>query len=286
MLVASRITLSLVFPAPELARKVVNSSDANNAGTNVSAPFSGDINFADFVRETGGQLYYNRNDIGTEIDQARELGAQFYTLTYRPHVSATDGQFRRVRVSMRDPNLRAITKTGYFAPDTALAANAKQVSINRAAEAVRGSIPMNGVELILFRLVQLQDSRAVVITLQVPTKSLDWRPGEDGKLRAGLTLAAASKSNDNLVLASKMEQISITAESEDPTQLDKGIARLSIQVQVPRRTRDVRVALEVAGRGSVGVVDITRKVIDASPVGTLHKAEAHPDRHQSDVARP
>jgi hypothetical protein len=44
-------------------------------------PFSGDINFGLFVNETGGKLFYNRNDIGNEIRRSEQLGSEYYTLT-------------------------------------------------------------------------------------------------------------------------------------------------------------------------------------------------------------
>jgi len=44
-------------------------------------PFSGDINFGLFVNETGGKLFYNRNDIENEIRRSEQLGSEYYTLT-------------------------------------------------------------------------------------------------------------------------------------------------------------------------------------------------------------
>jgi hypothetical protein len=85
-------------------------------------PFSGDINFGVFVNATDGKLFYNRNDINTEIKRSQELGSEYYTLTYQPTAGNADGKFRRILSTLRDPNLPAMTKTGYFAPDKAFEA--------------------------------------------------------------------------------------------------------------------------------------------------------------------
>ena len=56
------------------------------------------------------------NDVDAEIRRSQLLGSEYYTLTYQPHDGDADGKFRRVRVILRDRNLKVITKTGYFAP--------------------------------------------------------------------------------------------------------------------------------------------------------------------------
>jgi len=33
------------------------------------------------VNETGGKLFYNRNDIENEIRRSEQLGSEYYTLT-------------------------------------------------------------------------------------------------------------------------------------------------------------------------------------------------------------
>jgi len=98
MLVDARITLFVIYP--ELIIQGTNMVRGPNPGTftvrgmNMSTsamdadadigddePFSGDINFGLFVNETGGKLFYNRNDIENEIRRSEQLGSEYYTLT-------------------------------------------------------------------------------------------------------------------------------------------------------------------------------------------------------------
>ena len=78
-------------------------------------PFSGNVNFGVFVNETGGKLFFNRNDVDKEIQRSERIGGEYYTLTYQPQIVDPDGKFRRIRITLRDPDLRAVTKAGYFA---------------------------------------------------------------------------------------------------------------------------------------------------------------------------
>jgi len=40
-------------------------------------PFAGDVNFGIFVNQTGGKLFYNRNDIDKEINRSLQVGAEY-----------------------------------------------------------------------------------------------------------------------------------------------------------------------------------------------------------------
>ncbi|HYP54063.1 MAG TPA: VWA domain-containing protein, partial [Pyrinomonadaceae bacterium] len=73
---------------------------------------------AQLAEATGGRLYKPRSfdaldDVYREV--ADELRNQ-YALYYTPLDKSRDGKFRRVRVRLADPALRATTRVGYFAP--------------------------------------------------------------------------------------------------------------------------------------------------------------------------
>ena len=110
--------------------------------------------------ETGGTLFYNRNDINTEIKQAEEQGSEYYTLTYQPPESDADGKFRRIRVTLRDPSLRVVTKTGYFSPDEKAPASRLQ-AVAELSEAARSTIPLDSLEVSIESILRHPDSGRV-----------------------------------------------------------------------------------------------------------------------------
>jgi hypothetical protein len=73
------------------------------------------------VNETGGKLFFNRNDVDAEIRRSQLLGSEYYTLTYQPHDGDADGKFRRV-----GHILDAIYE--HFNPRDALSSRASQQS--------------------------------------------------------------------------------------------------------------------------------------------------------------
>ncbi|MBD0371385.1 MAG: VWA domain-containing protein [Pyrinomonadaceae bacterium] len=67
---------------------------------------------------TGGRMFRpesfaNLDSVYREV--AEDLRSQ-YSIYYSPQNKARDGRFRRVRVEVRNPQLRAKTRIGYFAP--------------------------------------------------------------------------------------------------------------------------------------------------------------------------
>ena len=173
MLVDARMTLFVIYPGLRVQGAEFTISEASAvADVGDDDPFSGDINFGVFVNETGGNLFYNRNDIASEINRSQQLGSEYYTLTYEPPAIQADGKFRRVRVTVRDPSLRALTKAGYFAPSGGSTAGRRQQTLAGIAEAVRSTLPFPGLALSVEDLVRHPDTGRVEFTVVLkPGKS-------------------------------------------------------------------------------------------------------------------
>jgi hypothetical protein len=227
-------------------------------------PFSGDINFGVFVNETGGKLFYNRNDINTEIKQSEELGSEYYTLTYQPTAGNADGKFRRIRVTLSDPNLRAMTKAGYFAPDKAAAAGPRQQRMVDLSEAARSNIPFDTLGVTITDLVRHPDTHTAQFTVLLASRNVDWQPTGDGKSTADLMLAAASLSGSRHFLASRVQGFTALANNQDYARLAKAVTRIPVTIRIPRKTQTVRVVIQLSD-GRTGTVELNRKSIDDAP---------------------
>ena len=269
MLVDSRVSLFVIYPGLKVDAPFIMTSalDATVAiGDN--DPFSGDINFGVFVNETGGHLFYNRNDIDTEIKQSEELGSEYYTLTYQPSEEDTDGKFRRIRVTLRDPNMRVVTKAGYFSPDKNAVADPWQQTMVNLSEAARSSIPFESLWVTLEHFVRHPDTGTAEFTVLLRPRNLDWQSADDGKSSLDLSLAAVSLSESRDVLASKLEEFPATANNQDPTRLAKTEVRLPMRIRIPGKTQSVRVVIETASNGRTGTIELDRKTIDAAPAAS------------------
>ena len=251
-------------------------------------PFSGDINFGLFVNETGGKLFYNRNDINNEIGRSEQLGSQYYTLTYQPHDGNADGKFRRIRVTLRDPHLRAVTKVAYFGPDKRAAVDPRQQAMINLTEAAESTIPFTALDLKAVAIARHPDTRSAEIMVELNSENLGWLPTENGKSHVNLILAAMSLNANRDVLASKIETVAQSAPTQDPAQLAKEVMRVKLTIRVPRKTQSVRVVVETEEGGRIGAADLSRQTIDTTPATpapepqlVLHQPNWEAPRHHS-----
>jgi VWFA-related protein len=273
MLVDARISLFVIYPGLKIGHFVnfagrspvtITEADAD-ANTRSDNPFADDINFGVFVNETGGKLFYNRNDVDAEIQRSEQLGSEYYTLTYQPHGGNEDGKFRQIRVSMRDPNLRAVTKTGYYAPDKNAPIDPRQQTIINLSEAAHSTIPLSALDMHVSSVVRHPGTHTADLTVLLKSKGLDWEPSDNGKSSANITVAVASLTGSQDVLASKVERLVLRAPTQDPTHLANLVTPLQLTVRVPRKTQSIRVVTETANGGRIGAADLNRKALEAAP---------------------
>ena len=218
-----------------------------------------------FVDDTGGKLFFNRNDVDAEMKQSQQLGSEYYTLTYQPQDVGQDGKFRHIRVTLRDPKLRVVTKAGYYAPDEKAPANRRESTLSDLAEAVRSSVPFQALEVNIADTVRHPDAETAELTLRVSAKNLNWQAEDDGKDHAVITLIAASMSGDGDILASKLSRWRFSSQLQDPGQLAKAFLQIPITVRVPKRTTVIRVAVAGEAQGRIGTAEIARKSYEAAP---------------------
>jgi VWFA-related protein len=273
MLVDARVTLFVIYPGLKVGHFVnlsgrspvsISAADAT-AHIDDDDPFADNINFGVFVNETGGQLFYNRNDVDAEIGQSRQLGSEYYTLTYQPRGGDANGKFRQIRVTLRDHNLRAVTKTGYYAPDKNAPIDPRSQTKLNLAEAARSTVPFSALDLKVSGVVRHPENHTADITLLLQSNGIDWQAIDNGKSSAQITLAAVSITGGQEVLASKVERLILSVHTQDPTHLARLVTHLQLTIRVAPKTRSIRVVAETVNGGRIGAADLDRKAIEAAP---------------------
>ncbi|HEY6331834.1 MAG TPA: VWA domain-containing protein [Blastocatellia bacterium] len=64
---------------------------------------------------TGGDLFRNSNDLSVGLDHVDREMRTYYLLSYHPKNENLDGQFRQIRVAVKDSGLTVRARSGYFA---------------------------------------------------------------------------------------------------------------------------------------------------------------------------
>jgi hypothetical protein len=73
----------------------------------------------DVAEATGGKAYFNRNDLDAEIGEAIASGTDYYSLSYVPPLSKSDGKHHSINVKVDRPGVHLLYREGYVASDYA-----------------------------------------------------------------------------------------------------------------------------------------------------------------------
>jgi VWFA-related protein len=93
---------------------------------------------------TGGVMMPTSNDLNGMLSRAISDGSQYYTLSYAPTNTKTDGSFRRIVVTLHSGTYQLAYRRGYYATDTVLGPTASPATstvtntVTNTAKAVTG----------------------------------------------------------------------------------------------------------------------------------------------------
>lgn len=71
----------------------------------------------ELASQTGGEAFYNRNNLGDGVARAVENGSHYYTIAYTPTNSRVDGTYRNIEVMVEGRKLHLNYRKGYFATE-------------------------------------------------------------------------------------------------------------------------------------------------------------------------
>ena len=261
-MLASRITMYSINPTPDASSTVALDDPTEidaSADENGGDPFgAGSVSFMDFATSTGGIAFTGRNDLNNVIAEGIAKGQDYYTLSYTPTGdSEAAAKFRNIRVVMKDPNLRATTRDGYY-PDAAGDLNAvtdktmdaKQVQANLKLDlsnALLSTISYNGLS------VKAVKSANGLWVLNVAPNGVGWTSGTtDASQHSEATVAAAWYDAKGKLLGH------VAREEVFKRVIQDGDAVYTLPVETTAGAVRLRFVVRDAINGHMGTVDLTQ----------------------------
>ena len=265
-LLASRITMYTINPMAGSSATVdietpddLDTADAAAAGFD---PFgAGTVNFTDLAPATGGFAFRGRNDLNNVIAEGIAQGDEYYTLSYSPTDKSEDPtKYRDVIITMKDTNLRATTRKGYF-PDTGSDTNeladktatdkqkARDLSLD-LSQALTSDITYNGLS------VTAEKAKNGDYTIHVMEQGLTWtEPGADGSEHSECTVAGGWYDAKN-----KLQAKPVLREETFPRGATSTGATFTLTLpSLPYYVKRIRFVVRDALSGKMGTVDILQK---------------------------
>lgn len=263
-LMNARVTLYTINPASNTSTTLstaipVDDEYAGMASDPGDDPlFAGDTSFASLAPATGGLAFAGRNDINNLIGEDIDKGQDYYTLSYTPTSQSTDAaKFRKIRVVMKDPNLRAVTREGYYAmpgsgEDPTLDKKMEEKLAHGSllldlASALTTTMTYNGLDVSAVR------KSADQWEIEIAENNIDWSaPDPKGGQHTEDTLAFAwFNAKGKLLGHATKEEI---AGRMNPSQG----ARYKLTISLPPRAVRLRIVVRDALSGRMGTVDVTK----------------------------
>ena len=256
MLLAARITMYTINPTlnSTVTLDVETPEDLTSAESDTGGElYSGAIQFSTFAPATGGRSFLSRNDINNEIAEGIAAGSNYYTMSYAPTNRSDDAQtYRNIRIVMKDPNLRATTRNGYY-PQTAATMNIASTEAPKQAKAqlqldlsnaVNSAISYNGLDVKATHVGDLW-------VLQVKSAGLDWRSLNPQQEQTEVTVMAAWYTDKGKLLGHASKELTANRAAGAETG-----AAFSLPVAVSGDAARLRFVVRDASNGHMGTVDV------------------------------
>lgn len=261
-MMASRVCLFLIDPAG-VQTTVQDSGVADGDGgftatlSSEVGPFEGKLDFASIASTTGGKIFANRNDVDTVIGEGIRDSNAYYTLTYvPPDAGVQDGKYRQIHVVLKDPSLRAVARSGYFA---------ESVPVDPIPASGSGEKPANTLQ---FDMVAAARTRLVYNGLKVRAervgdgfhlfigvKDLRWETSTDSNLVTELSVMTVffnEKGKEIQSTATEIkEKVGASVEVHGGAELE-----IKAPAEMPKGAARVRFVVRDAASGALGTADL------------------------------
>lgn len=259
---AARITMYTINPAPGTASTLDVQTPADldtMQNATDSSPFdNGTVNFASLAPSTGGIAYTGRNDLNHVIGEGIAKGDEYYTISYSPTSASEDAaKFRNIKVVLKDRNLVATTRDGYY-PATKADLNPmidKTMPPNQAAANLKLDISAALTSTISYNGLAVTTSKtgAGLYTIRVAEKGIAWTDeGPDGAQHAEATIAAGWYDTKGKLIGHEAR------EETSPRSNTAAGASYSISLTLPHNVARLRLVVRDAFDGNIGTMDITK----------------------------
>jgi VWFA-related protein len=255
----SHISLSTIDPVGVDATADVESLDAEaqvGVGT-LLMNLTQDASFDNLAETTGGTVVHGRNDLGHLIAQDTSEASDYYTLTYAPTSPSNDPQeFRQISVVMRNPNLRAITRMGYYPAGVTEAPVTPSQPKTETREFKFDLMSSATSRMVYTGLHVVAEPSAVGYNVQMEARDLHWNTQDDGDRTSEFSVLGVAFNARDQVVAHVADEFKERIKGSD--NIGNTQVGVKIAFAVPLSAGRVRFIVRDAATGNIGSFDIAQ----------------------------
>jgi VWFA-related protein len=292
-------------PNPGFGKRVPGSSVANAVMMDRMDEFNLTLNdehatMTKLAAQTGGQAFFNTNDLSGAIKAATEQGANYYALSYTPINKNYNGGYRKLKVTLAGKKYHLAYRTGYYAIDPfAPLKPSKDLTSSLARAAMQQGSPQSRQIVFGARVVPLGKPRVVQeaasakpakkrkheegpvemqrygIDHAVVFSDLRFNPTPEGKYHGVVNFMVTAFDSEGKQVASQLSQTVADIKPEQMKDLMAGGVRVHQEIDVPVNGTAMRLGVEDVSNSHVGTMEI-RLPVPAPPEGLVGERRALP----------
>ncbi len=242
------------------------------------------------AEETGGQAFFNTNDITKAILTATEQGANYYALSYTPENKNYNGAYRKLKVTV-GKKYRLAYRSGYYAIDAlAPVKGSKDLASSLARAAMQQGSPESHQIVFGARVVPVGKPRileglptarpakkrkkdAGPVEMQrysidhaVSVSDLHFRPTPEGKYHGVVNFMVTAFDGEGKQVASQLSELNAALKPEEMKDILAGGVRIHQEIDVPVNSVALRLGVEDVSDSHIGTMEIQLPV-PAPPEG-------------------
>jgi VWFA-related protein len=233
-----------------------------NIGSPVSNGFlsppdttTSELVFEQIAPQTGGRIFRGLNDLDTQIAASVEDGDSYYSLSYYPSNREWNGSFRKIRAIMRNAELTARTRNGYYATPVSTPTDREMDRL--LSRAVINPLSYHSLQVQARASLSGSRPRTAHITVDIDANKLHWEARETGKRRCEITVVTAGFSPDGKVATHAVEEFEVVVDEKKYTELKKKGMVMNLTMELPPSAVRMRVVARDTTNGNMGTADLT-----------------------------
>ena len=221
----------------------------------VLPPTTSELALESITLLTGGRIVRGLNDVDAQIASSIENGGTYYAISYYPSNRNWDGQFRRVRVVIRNPDFVARTRAGYFAYAESTPTYAQLDTL--LSRALVNPLPYHALNIEAQAKLSGSQTRTAHMHVTLDASGLHWQIVPDERHRCEITLVAAGFSSAGKVVTNAAQEFEITVDEKKYAELmNKGMV-MNLVMRIPPTAVRMRVVTRDSTNGNIGTADLT-----------------------------
>jgi VWFA-related protein len=215
----------------------------------------------ELARDTGGQAFYDQNEIHAAVAASIADGASYYTIGYYPQKRKWDGKFRRIEVKTARKGLLLRYRQGYYAVDTTAATTATgagngQDELGQLLAEAANPLPATGLTFSARVVPPAAGQTNLQVDFMLDANSVSFEEVEKGLQHCSLDFAAFTLTADGKLLSSVGKNVEARLQPAQYAHARQNGLPFNMEVKSDSASRELRLAVRDGRTGLVGTVTI------------------------------